>query len=141
MASASHEIVSFVVSKVTSENVDIVGVYRSQDGDLRHLAKILGSMIDDTKTTVIGGDLNICALKAPNNIFAQTLKERGFEQVVTMATHIMGGLLDHVYINPSENKKMTWVIDIFPKYYSDHDGIGLTLWTENQDKGKQLYFN
>ena len=121
------------MSKVTSENVDVVGVYRSQEGDLRQLTKILETLIDDAKTTVIGGDLNICALKNPNNVVSQTLKDRGFEQVVRIATHIEGGLLDHVYIRSGENKKFDWGLEIFPKYYSDHDGIGLTLW-ENLHK-------
>ena len=69
-----------------------------------------------------------------------TLKERGFLQIVKTATHIEGGVLDHVYIN-IYGGELSWDIAVFPKYYSDHDGIGLTLWTENQDKGKQLYFN
>ena len=62
----------FCISMVTSENIDVVGLYRSQEGDLRHLTKILETLIDDTKTTVIGGDLNICALKNPNNVVYTT---------------------------------------------------------------------
>ena len=83
----------FCISMVTSENIDVVGVYRSQEGDLRQLTKILETLIDDTKTVVIGGDLNICALKNPNNVVTKTLKDRGFEQVVKIETHIEGGLL------------------------------------------------
>ena len=118
----------FSVSKMTSENIDVVGVYRSKGGVIRDLTETLDTLIDDAKITVIGGDLNICALKAPNNIVTKRLKERGFDQGVKIATHIEGGLLDHVYIHRGVNVKIDWDIEVFPKYYSDHDGIGLTLW-------------
>ena len=114
-----------------SEEIDVIGIYRSQEGNLEDLIKILETLIDDTKTTIIGGDLNICVLRAPNNIVARSLKERGFLQIVKNATHIDGGLLDHVYIR-CENR-FAWVIEEFPKYYSDHDGIGLTLWKDECD--------
>ena len=126
----------FSISKLTSKNLDIVGVYRSQDGDLGYLTEILETQIDDAKTTVVGGDLNICALKSPNNIVTKTLKGRGFKQGVKTATHIEGGLLDHVYIKSCGTNEFAWVVEIFPKYYSDHDGIGLTLWKEPESLSK-----
>ena len=58
-------------------------------------------------------------------------------QIVNSATHIEGGILDHVYINANESE-IFWDIEKFPKYYSDHDGIGLTLLNEKLDKGKTL---
>ena len=88
----------------------------------------LETLIDPSKTSVIGGDLNICALAQPNNCVTTCLKEIGFEQIVTRATHIEGGLIDHVYIAQGENVKFAWVLEDFPKYYSDHDGLCLTLW-------------
>ena len=110
-----------------SEDLDIIGLYRSQDGDMRELIKILLTLMDKTKTIIIGGDLNVCALKAPNNIVTKTLTENRFKQIVKKATHIEGGILDHVYIYPDENERFAWVIEDFPKYYSDHDCIGVTL--------------
>ena len=92
----------------------------------------LETLIDDTKTTIIGGDLNVCVLRAPNNIITRSLKERGFLQIVKNETHIEGGLLDHVYMNLDE-KEFSWALEEFPKYYSDHDGIGLTLWRNDAD--------
>ena len=93
----------------------------------------LETLIDPRKTTVIGGDLNICALAHPNNYVTTSLKEMRFEQIVTRATHIEGGLIDHIYIRQGENCKFAWVLEDFPKYYSDHDGLCLTLW-EVQDE-------
>ena len=58
------------ISKMESEEMNVIGVYRSQEGDLEDLIKILETLIDDKKTTIIGGDLNVCVLRAPNNIVA-----------------------------------------------------------------------
>ena len=128
------------VTMTKSKDLDIIGIYRSQEGDINDLIGVLDTLIDKTRATIIGGDINVCVSKAPNNLVTRTLKERGYLQIVMTATHIEGGVLDHVYIN-TYGGELSWDIAVFPKYYSDHDGIGLTLWTENQDKGKQLYFN
>ena len=120
------------ISMMETKEIDVIGVYRSQEGDLKDLIKKLETLIDDTKTTIIGGDLNVCVLRAPNNVVTQFLKKRGFLQIVKNVTHIEGGLLDHVYIHLDE-KVYSWAIEEFPKYYSDHDGIGLTLWTNDAD--------
>ena len=118
----------FSISKVESNVLDIIGIYRSQEGNVMELISQLETLIDPSKTSVIGGDLNICALAQPNNFVTTCLKEIGFEQIVTRATHIEGGLIDHVYIAQGENVKFAWVLEDFPKYYSDHDGLCLTLW-------------
>ena len=122
----------FSISMMKSDDLDVIGIYRSQDGNMDEILQILDKLIIKTKPTMIGGDLNVCVLKAPNNIMTKNLKERGFLQVVKKATHIDGGLLDHVYI--FENGRFTWAVEEFPKYYSDHDGIGVTLWKKN-DQG------
>ena len=120
------------ISILESEEIDVIGVYRSQEGDLEDLIKMLETLIGDTKTTIIGGDLNICILRAPNNIVTSTLQEKGFLQVVKNETHIDGGLLDHVYIGSNENR-FAWEIEEYPNYYSDHDGICLILWRNDGD--------
>ena len=92
------------------------------------LTSKLETLIHPQKTTQIGGDLSIFALGHPNNYVTTSLKEMGFEQIVTRATHKKGGLIDHVYIVQGENVEFAWVLADFPKYYSDHDGLCLTLW-------------
>ena len=54
-------------------------------------------MIDIEKTSVIGGDINICALQQPRNHITASLKEMGFKQIVMTATHKEGRAIDHVY--------------------------------------------
>ena len=57
----------FSISKITSKDIDIIGIYRSQNGNVVSLVGELQDMIDIEKTTVIGGDVNICALQKPRN--------------------------------------------------------------------------
>ena len=78
------------------------------------------------KTTVIGGDLNICVLKQPMNFVTTSLAKMGFQQIVTEATHIEGGAIDHIYISQKCDNKLNWELELYPKYYSDHDGLFLT---------------
>ena len=127
------------VTMVKSEHLDIIGVYRSQGGDMKDLVKILETLIDRTRTTIVGGDFNVCVFKNPNNLVTHMLKGTGFSQIVKTATHINGGVLDHIYIKQNGNK-FSWDIEDFPKYYSDHDSLGLTLWSRNENTGKKHYF-
>ena len=124
------------ITKLTAEKLDIIGIYRSQEGNLPDLINKLEELITNGKTTLIGGDMNICALTHPKNSLTSTLKEKGFEQIVKTATHIEGGLIDHVYFIQGENTNITWKVEEFPKYYSDHDGIGIILIEE--DKNSKL---
>ena len=84
-------------------------------------------MIDDEKITVIGGDFNVCFLKHPNNMISKNLDKLNFHQIVKQATHIEGGLIDHLYIKKGKGADISWVVEIMPKYYSDHDCICVTL--------------
>ena len=73
---------------------------------------------------MIRGDLNLCAVTEGHNYVTARLKELGFQQIVTKPTHIDGRSIDHIYIR---NSRYKWTLEYFPKYYSDHDGLGLTL--------------
>ena len=117
-----------MISKLENEQIKVIGVYRSQDGDVRNLSMILRDLADSKKTVVIGGDMNLCALTQGNNLVTRSLVEMGFKQLVTEATHTDGRAIDHVYLRTSKNTRFDWTLEHMPKYYSDHDGIGLTVW-------------
>ena len=57
----------FCLSKITSSDLDIIGVYRSQNGNVMDIVTELQNLVDKEKPTVIGGDLNLCVLKHPKN--------------------------------------------------------------------------
>ena len=117
----------FSMSKIESKNIDVIGIYRSQGANDKDLVEKLKKLIDERKTTIIGGDMNICLRAHPDNYITKKLKELGFQQVVAESTHIDGGLIDHIYLSTNEKIVSKWIVDYFPKYYSDHDAVGLML--------------
>ena len=110
------------ISKVASNSLDVIGVYRSNSGNLEDLIDILQSLINLQRPTVIGGDFNLDLHKDKDNIMTQYLITVGFKQVVTKGTHIQGGLLDHCYIRLVGEH----VVELVPKFYSDHESVCVT---------------
>ena len=76
--------------KVNMANMDVIGIYRSKDEPLFRLTQHLGQFIDPEKDTLVVGDVNVCATK-PNDLGNYLQKER-FHQLVTLPTHICGGI-------------------------------------------------
>merc|ERR1712208_101651 len=111
----------YQVSKLSLEAVDLINVYRSALGNSSALLNNLQEMIDLEKPSLITGDFNIYYKKNSNHKLVKGLKEIGFKQLVTEATHIKGGHLDHAYwYNPNQ----FWdgaVLERYTPYYTDHD--------------------
>ena len=122
----------FSLSKITGSDLDIIGIYRSQNGSMVEMIREIEKLHNTEKTTVIGGDLNVCVLKQPNNFATTSLTKMGFQQIVTEATHIEGGAIDHIYISQGPYNKFDWDLELYPKYYSDHDGLFLTTWKPSE---------
>ena len=118
------------MSKIGSKNKDVIGIYRSQGANDKDLIDNLKMLVDEDKMTIIGGDINICVRTHPENYITKNLKELGFRQIVTECTHINGGVIDHIYVSQHENTRSNWIVDFFPKYYSDHDAVGLILFED-----------
>ena len=77
--------------------------------------------------TLITGDMNLCLKKQPRNEMTKRLLDKGFSQLVTNATHIQGGVIDHVYWLDSTKKWKKPVVERYSVLYSDHDIILITL--------------
>ena len=77
------------LTKISIKGVEIINIYRSQDEPLPSAAHHLRNFIDLQNDTLIIGDVNVCATKA--NPLRNFLEEEGFDQLVTMPTHIKGG--------------------------------------------------
>ena len=122
---------------IRSEDLDVISVYRSNDGILDKLIWKLKSIINMSKSTLIIGDMNICNKKLATNKLRKFLEDKKFKKVINRATHIGGGHLNHVYIWNIGNFEEKPEIEIIPKYYSDHDSrciawkkLEPTIWTE-----------
>ena len=77
------------------------------------------------KCTVIGGDFNICQAKNKQNSIAKWLSSFGFRQLVTEATHIEGGHIDHLYVSNDISAEL----EIYSPYYTslDHDALCVSI--------------
>ena len=79
------------------------------------------------KATLITGDFNLCLKKNPRNFITKRLQEMGFFQLVTEATHIKGGWIDHAYWMDPNKKWKNPVMEYYCPYYSDHDMLLISL--------------
>ena len=116
--------VNMQLTKLCSPYLDVVSVYRSQDGSLQKLTDHILNVVDNRKTTIVCGDFNVCIKTSRNNGLSKTLKLHGFLQYVKEATHIKGGHIDHVYLKQGV-QEMTVDACLYCPYYSatDHDAL------------------
>ena len=119
------------VIKLSTNTLDIVNVYRSQEEPFNSIKRHLQNLVNIKKSTLIIGDFNFCYLEKTNNL-RNYLDEQGFSQLVSNATHINGGLLDQVYIRQVEGINGAMVKQM-SNYYSDHDTITVHIQQEEQE--------
>ena len=86
------------ITKIESEEIDVIAIYRSQEGSVVSLIQKVKDIINFSKSTMIIGDLNICNKKMEQNDFRKFLDEHAFEQIINKATHIDGGHINHAYV-------------------------------------------
>ena len=119
------------LSQFASQTLDIIVIYRSQQGSQKELIEHLKLMGNREIPQLIVGDFNFCYLNNTSNLTRHFLEDRQYSQIVKKPTHIEGGLLDQAYIKDTNNlRKIT--LETQSKYYTDHKGIALTL-----EKGEQ----
>ena len=78
------------LAKVVMEKLDLISIYRSKDAPLARVIQLLQNVINPEKDTLVIGDVNICATR--NNDLGKYLQQEGFRQLVTLPTHIRGGI-------------------------------------------------
>ena len=116
----------FQIIKFQHDDLDVINLYRSQTGHSVELLENLRNIIDTKRTTIITGDFNICFIENFNNRLIQGLLSIGFEQLVHEPTHIKGRHIDHVYyLDANDGFKVN--VDRYSLYYSDHDGVLVSL--------------
>ena len=88
----------------------------------------LQKIISPTNPTIICGDLNLCFVNQRSHDVVQMLYEQGFQQLVSEASHIQGGHIDHVYSNLDPKDFLVEVMMYSPYYtYHDHDAFCITV--------------
>ena len=120
---SDHNKENIDITKIEVEGINVIAIYRSKDSSLVSLISKLQDIIDFSKSTLIIGDMNICNRKMDKNELRRFLEENSFKSIVTKATHIEGGHINHAYIMNVGNYEEIPEIEIIPKYYSDHDAL------------------
>ena len=64
------------ITMIELEDLDIITVYRSTDGNLGRLVNKLEDIINISKSTLVIGDMNICNKKMPTNESRKFLEEK-----------------------------------------------------------------
>ena len=102
---------------------DLLSVYKfAEVSRMDEFTEQILEYVDLSRPVILIGDINIDLLKQPNNKFSKQLKGLGFVQLVNEATHISGGLLDHLYVYFPQDGHCE-LFKIHPLYYSDHDAV------------------
>ena len=112
----------YQISKVISQEFDVINIYCSKGANKSDFLRDLGSLANAARPTFLIGDLNINFLNNPKDRIVIKILSNGFKQLVSAPTHIEGGLLDHIYI-----KQLSFephIVINFP-YYSDHGAISV----------------
>ena len=117
------------MTKVGSENIEILNVYRSQE--CQNFEILLKNLIEPTKKTIVVGDTNLNYQNQTSQKFVKMMtQEFGFQQLVTQPTFdrlptFYPSLLDHVYVSSG----LRDIVKIEQKcvYFSDHDVILVSL--------------
>jgi hypothetical protein len=116
------------ITKFSSENLDVMNVYRSSKGNSAELLAKLVEMITPGKPVLMTGDFNICFMNNGNNRMSKGLVDgEGLQQLMKEPTHILGGHIDHVYWRDDQNVWMVPILERYSPYYSDHDASCITL--------------
>ena len=113
---------NYQLTKICSEELTIINVYRSAGADTANFIDDLVSLVENSKDTLIVGDFNICyALHQFHEVFV-TLTSMGFDQLVQKPTHIDGGQIDLVFLHAS-NSSMVFEVNQQAQFFTDHDLI------------------
>ena len=95
----------------------------------------LVSVIEADRPTLVTGHFNLCFVKNSTNSISKELLKLGFEQMVTTATHIRGGHIDHAYWRDQSSSWCRPELEIYSPYYSDHDALLITLKPKDTEEG------
>ena len=118
------------VTKFNIKGISSISLYRSSNHSLVEAAKTLKSFINTREATLITGDFNVCTVKDQGNSLTKMLEGLGFIQLVSEATHIQGGHIDHCYWLDKRGKWKLPVLERYSPYHSDHDALLITLKTK-----------
>ena len=121
---------NFQICKIHHNDINVITVYRSDSAKCSEVVKEIIQLCEPDKLTVIGGDLNFCALNEKDNKIMKELEKIGFKQLVSEPTHIQGRAIDHCYVREATDSQIHLNknnLSIRSVYWSDHDALILSV--------------
>ena len=119
------------IIKATYINFDLINVYRfSGENSIIQFTEEVLPLLDLERTQIIVGDMNIDLLKTSHNFYSHSLEQKGFEQMVRRPTHVLGGLIDHVYFYSPKMEASCTLYKQHTVFWSDHTCQSLMLQTK-----------
>ena len=103
------------IAKLSSPELDIFAVYKSQTHSVSQLMRSMTDLMDARKATIIAGDFNID--NATDKTLVRELDALGFKLCISAPTHVKGSWLDHVYFRDTEG---IWelILERYSPYYT-----------------------
>ena len=117
----------YQMTKVTSQSLDIINIYRSEGAITENFKKDLRMLFNAKKATYLVGDFNLCFKSESSHPVMREIRNLGFEQMVKFPTHLAGRLIDHVhFFSPNDHPQCIKVRQQSP-YFTDHDLLSVIV--------------
>ena len=113
------------LSKFRSPMIDVITLYRSQEGKYEILNSLIEKLVTRKKPTLIIGDFNFC-YHEQSTLTKRFLEATHYTQLVTEPTHIEGRILDQAYMI-DRRKNLQCLAEVHSKYFTDHKGIAVLI--------------
>ena len=113
---------NYQFTKIVSESLDIINVYRSEAANSVDFIEDLIGMTDASKQTLVLGDFNICYLSENSHSVFQAFHIKGYHQIVKSPTSLHGRLIDVAFLSPSDSN-VHYEARQQAQFFTDHDLI------------------
>ena len=129
------------ITKISSEDVDIINLYRSQE--CQNIEQLIHPLINLKKKTIVVGDTNINLENQRSHSFVKMMIENlRFEQLVTRPTFdrlpsFKPSWLDHVYVSPGLKELVK--VEQQCLGFNDHDILRISvLWEKDSMENRSV---
>jgi len=110
---------NYQMTKISSQALDIINIYRSNDANSTQFLLDLSEIFDNTKVTLVLGDFNICWKSERTNSVMKFMEQEGFKQLVSFPTHMEGRQIDQVFLFDPQNDDFE--VTQQSSFFTDHD--------------------
>ena len=109
------------VIKAIYDKFDLMNIYKFSGAlNIKDFTDEILPLIDLSRTQILLGDFNINLMTNSQNHFTQSLQHLGFQQMVSSPSHVLGGLIDHIYFFSPNCEHSAKLYKSHTVFWSDH---------------------